>query len=179
MADQQIIMAGFGGQGILSAGRILAYAGMLENKNVSWLPSYGPEMRGGTANCNVIISDDVIGSPILNSATTLIVMNGPSLDKFESYVESGGIIIKDSSLVQREPARTDVKVYGVPATETAFKMGNPTFANIILLGKLIALTNIVSKENFEIALRKTLPSKKHNLIPEEMKALEFGMQYEC
>jgi len=91
-------------------GRILAYAGMLENKNVSWLPSYGPEMRGGTANCNVIISDDVIGSPILNSATTLIVMNGPSLDKFESYVESGGIIIKDSSLVQREPARTDVKV---------------------------------------------------------------------
>lgn len=177
MADQQIILAGFGGQGILSAGRILAYAGMLENKNVSWLPSYGPEMRGGTANCNVIISDEVIGSPILNTATTLIVMNGPSLDKFESVVESGGMIIKDSSLVERTPERKDVKVYGIPATETAFSMGNKAFANIILLGKLIADTNIVSKENFEKALRKTLPSKKHSLIPDEMKALEFGMQY--
>lgn len=177
MADQQIIISGFGGQGILSAGRILAYAGMLENKNVSWLPSYGPEMRGGTANCNVIISGEAVGSPILNSATSLIVMNGPSLDKFEGIVESGGLIIIDSSLVDKEPKRKDVEVCGIPATKTAFEMGNPAFANIILLGKLIAVTKIVSKEAFEESLKKMLPEKKHHLIPVEMKALEFGMQY--
>ncbi|HOQ37692.1 MAG TPA: 2-oxoacid:acceptor oxidoreductase family protein [Acetivibrio sp.] len=177
MADQQIIISGFGGQGILSAGRILAYAGMLEKKNVSWLPSYGPEMRGGTANCHVIISDEAVGSPILNSATSLIVMNGPSLDKFEGIVESGGIIIKDSSLVERDPNRKDVQVYGIPATKVAFEMGNPTFANIILLGKLIEVTKIISKEAFEEALKKTLPAKKHHMIPDEMKALEYGMHY--
>lgn len=174
---QEIILAGFGGQGILSAGRILAYAGMLENKFVSWLPSYGPEMRGGTANCHVIISEQEIGSPILNSATSLIVMNGPSLDKFENLVVSGGLIITDSSLVERTPGRKDVDVVCVPATKTAMDMGNATFANIILLGKLISKTNIVSKANFEEALRKTLPEKKHHMIPEEMKALEFGIGF--
>ncbi len=177
MKEQQIILSGFGGQGILSAGRILAYAGMLENKNVSWLPSYGPEMRGGTANCSVIISENAVGSPILNSATSLIVMNTPSLDKFEDLVEEGGIIIKDSSLVAREPNREDVTVYGIPATKTALDMGNAAFANIVLLGKLIAATNLVSKENFKEALKKTLPAKKHFMIPDEMKALEFGMEF--
>lgn len=177
MSNQDIIIAGFGGQGILSAGRILAYAGMLENKNVSWLPSYGPEMRGGTANCHVIISEDLVGSPILNSAASLIVMNGPSLEKFEKMVVSGGVIITDSSLVEKAPTRKDVEVYSIPATKTALDMGNATYANIILLGKLIAVTNIISKENFEEALRKILPDKKHHLIPEEIKALEFGMQY--
>ncbi|MFZ5988691.1 MAG: 2-oxoacid:acceptor oxidoreductase family protein [Bacillota bacterium] len=175
--NQEIVIAGFGGQGILSAGRILAYAGMLENKSVSWLPSYGPEMRGGTANCHVIISDEMIGSPILNRATSLIVMNGPSLDKFENMVVSGGLIITDSSLVERTISRKDVDVYSIPATKIAFDMGNPTYANIILLGKLIAATNVVSKENFEEALRKMLPEKKHHLIPEEIKALELGMGY--
>lgn len=177
MMNQEIVIAGFGGQGILSAGRILAYAGMLENKSVSWLPSYGPEMRGGTANCHVIISDEMIGSPILNRATSLIVMNGPSLDKFENMVVSGGLIITDSSLVERTISRKDVDVYSIPATKIAFDMGNPTYANIILLGKLIAATNVVSKENFEEALRKMLPEKKHHLIPEEIKALELGMGY--
>lgn len=177
MSNQDIIIAGFGGQGILSAGRILAYAGMLENKNVSWLPSYGPEMRGGTANCHVIISEDLVGSPILNSATSLIVMNGPSLEKFEKMVVSGGVIITDSSLVEKAPTRKDVEVYSIPATKTALDMGNATYANIILLGKLIAVTNIISEGNFEEALRKILPDKKHHLIPEEIKALEFGMQY--
>ncbi len=177
MAQQEIIISGFGGQGILSAGRLLAYAGMLEGKNVSWLPSYGPEMRGGTANCHVIISDDPIGSPILNSATALMVMNGPSLDKFENIVEPDGIIITDSSLVPRSPNRKDVRVYEIPATQIASDMGNLTYANIILLGKFLEVTGIVSKENFEKALRKVLPAKYHHMIPEEMKALEAGMKY--
>jgi 2-oxoglutarate ferredoxin oxidoreductase subunit gamma len=177
MATQEIIIAGFGGQGILSAGKLLAYAGMLENKNVSWLPSYGPEMRGGTANCNVIISDEPVGSPILNSATTLIVMNGPSLEKFESSVVEGGIIITDSSLVENKPSRTDVKLFQIPATMMASDMGNLTFANIIVLGKLLASTKIISKESFIEALKRVLPKKKHYLIPEEEKALEAGFNY--
>jgi 2-oxoglutarate ferredoxin oxidoreductase subunit gamma len=177
MAQQEIIIAGFGGQGILSAGRLLAYAGMLENKFVSWLPSYGPEMRGGTANCNVIISDEPVGSPILNEATSLIVMNGPSLDKFESMVVEGGLIITDSSLVERAPQREDVEVFRIPATQMASDMGNSTYANIILLGKLLAKTGIISKENFEAALKNTLPKKYHHMIPEEMKAFEIGMEY--
>ncbi|NSW90537.1 MAG: 2-oxoacid:acceptor oxidoreductase family protein [Firmicutes bacterium] len=174
---QEIIIAGFGGQGILSAGRILAYAGMLEGRNVSWLPSYGPEMRGGTANCHVIISDEPVGSPILNSATSLIVMNSPSLEKFEKVVVPGGIVIVDSSLVSKKPERTDLEAYQVPATMIASEMGNLTYANIILLGKLIAKTNIVSKENFVEALKYILPEKKHYMIPEEIKALEAGMGY--
>jgi 2-oxoglutarate ferredoxin oxidoreductase subunit gamma len=175
--QQEIIIAGFGGQGILSAGKLLAYAGMLENKNVSWLPSYGPEMRGGTANCHVIISDEPVGSPILNSATTLIVMNGPSLEKFEGIVEEMGVIISDSTLVENKPKRTDLEVFEIPATQMASDMGNLTYANIILLGKLIKKTGIVSIENFELALRKVLPPKYHYLIPEEMKALEAGLNY--
>lgn len=177
MAQHEIIIAGFGGQGILSAGRLLAYAGMLENKNVSWLPSYGPEMRGGTANCNVIVSDEPIGSPILNNATALIVMNGPSLEKFENMVEKGGIIISDSVLVEETSSREDVQTFQIPATQIASEMGNLTYANIILLGKLIEKTGVVSKENFEKALKKVLPQKKHYLIPEEMKALETGINY--
>jgi len=177
MAQQEIIISGFGGQGILSAGRLLAYAGMLEGKNVSWLPSYGPEMRGGTANCHVIISDDPIGSPILNSATALLVMNGPSLDKFESIVEPDGIVITDSSLVTRSPNRTDVKVYEIPATQMASDMGNLTYANIIMLGKFLEVTGIISKDTFEKALKKVLPEKYHYMIPDEMKALEVGMKY--
>jgi len=177
MAQQEIIISGFGGQGILSAGRLLAYAGMLEGKNVSWLPSYGPEMRGGTANCHVIISDDPVGSPILNSATALMVMNGPSLDKFENIVEPGGVIITDSSLVTRSPKRTDVKVYEIPATQMASDMGNLTYANIIMLGKFLEVTGIVSKDTFEKALRKVLPEKYHYMIADEIKALEAGMKF--
>jgi len=177
MAQQEIIISGFGGQGILSAGRLLAYAGMLEGKNVSWLPSYGPEMRGGTANCHVIISDDPVGSPILNSATALMVMNGPSLDKFENIVEPGGVIITDSSLVTRSPKRTDVKVYEIPATQMASDMGNLTYANIIMLGKFLEVTGIVSTDTFEKALRKVLPEKYHYMIADEIKALEAGMKF--
>jgi len=177
MAQLDIIIAGFGGQGILSAGKLLAYAGMLENKYVSWLPSYGPEMRGGTANCHVIISDEPVGSPILNSATVLIVMNRPSLDKFEDMVVKDGMIITDSSLVDRSPVRKDVEICEVPASKMASDMGNLTYANIIILGKLLEKTGMVSKESFTEALKEVLPEKYHYMIPEEVKALEMGMEY--
>ncbi|WP_024834066.1 2-oxoacid:acceptor oxidoreductase family protein [Ruminiclostridium josui] len=177
MKQLELIIAGFGGQGILSAGRLLAYAGMLEGKNVSWLPSYGPEMRGGTANCSVVISDEPVGSPILDTANVLIVMNGPSLEKFEKSVVSGGLIISDSSLVEAKPVRTDIDFVGIPATQMASDMGNLTYANIIILGKLLAKTEIVSKKSFEAALKKVLPPKKHYMIPDEMKALDMGHDY--
>jgi 2-oxoglutarate ferredoxin oxidoreductase subunit gamma len=177
MAQQEIIIAGFGGQGILSSGKLIAYAGMLENKHVSWLPSYGPEMRGGTANCSVVVSEDPVGSPILNTATSLIVMNGPSLDKFETWVVKGGLILTDSSLVNRTSSRSDVEIFEIPATKLAMEMGNTTFAGIILLGKLVAKTGIVTRESFEEALKEVLPEKKHYLIPEEMRAFDMGANY--
>jgi 2-oxoglutarate ferredoxin oxidoreductase subunit gamma len=177
MAQQEIIIAGFGGQGILSSGKLIAYAGMLENKHVSWLPSYGPEMRGGTANCSVVVSEDPVGSPILNTATSLIVMNGPSLDKFETWVVKGGLILTDSSLVNRTSSRSDVEIFEIPATKLAMEMGNTTFAGIILLGKLVAKNGIVTRESFEEALKEVLPEKKHYLIPEEMRAFDMGANY--
>jgi 2-oxoglutarate ferredoxin oxidoreductase subunit gamma len=177
MAQHEIILSGFGGQGIQAAGKLIAYSAMLENKHVSFLPSYGAEMRGGTSNCHVIISDDPVGSPIINNATVLLAMNRPSLDKFEYWVVPGGIILFDSSLVNRGVVRTDVKAYGIPATQIASDMGNLAYANIVMLGKLLAQTGAVSAEYFEKGLRKVLPEKKHYMIPEEMKALELGMKY--
>lgn len=174
---QQIILAGFGGQGILSMGKFIAHAGLEEGRNVSWLPSYGPEMRGGTANCNVIVAEEEVGSPIISRATALVVMNQPSLEKFEAYVEPDGLIILDSSLVPVRPKRADVRVFAIPATEKAYEFGNATFAGIILLGKLIQETGVVTPENFEKALYKALPPKRHGMIPDEMKALAFGAQY--
>lgn len=172
-----IILAGFGGQGILSMGKILASAGMKQGRNVSWLPSYGPEMRGGTANCSVIISDDVVGSPVLNTCDVLIAMNVPSLVKFENYVIPGGIIIIDSSLVNIETKRKDVKFFKLPATKIADEMGNNRFAGIVLLGKLVEETNITDVEHFEKGLEYSLSKKYHNLIPEEMEALKKGMTF--
>ncbi|MBO4364491.1 MAG: 2-oxoacid:acceptor oxidoreductase family protein [Clostridia bacterium] len=174
---QEIILAGFGGQGILSMGKFIAMAGLEEGKNVSWLPSYGPEMRGGTANCNVIVAEEEVGSPIVNKATTIIVMNQPSLEKFEKFLVPGGVVILDKSLVPVMPEREDVEVYAIPATEMAYEMGNATFAGIILLGKLIEVTGVVSRESFEKALYKILPPRKHSMIPDEMKALETGAKY--
>ena len=174
---QQIIISGFGGQGILSMGRILATSGLHEGHNVSWLPSYGPEMRGGTANCHVIISDEEVGSPIISSPSALIVMNQPSLEKFEDAVEEGGIIIIDSSLIPVLPKRKDVKAFAIPATEKAYEMGNTTFAGVILVGKFIAETKIISPSSFENALRLILSKSKQSMIPDEMKALEYGMNY--
>ncbi len=173
----EIVLAGFGGQGILSAGRLIAQAGMLDGKQVSWLPSYGPEMRGGTANCSVVVSDTPVDSPVLNSCNELIVMNKPSLDKFEDMVEEGGIIVIDSSIVDRDVKRDDVKSFLIPAINIASDMGNVAFANIILLGKLIKERKTVSVENFEKALYVVLSESKHYLIPQEMEALKIGMDY--
>ncbi len=173
----EIIIAGFGGQGILSAGRLLAYAGMLEDKKVSFLPSYGPEMRGGTANCMVVISEEDIASPVLNSCSALIVMNSPSLEKFEGWVKPGGIIIADCSMVHTKVKRSDVKVFEIPATQLANEVGNKTYSNIYLLGKLINETGCVEPENFEKALYGILSKKRHYMIPEEMEVLKVGMEY--
>lgn len=173
----EVILAGFGGQGILSAGRLLAQAGMHDGKQVSWLPSYGPEMRGGTANSSVVISDSPVDSPVLNSCNALIVMNRPSLEKFESWVVEGGIVIIDSSIVDRDIRRSDIRSFLIPATQMASDMGNTAFANIFLLGKLIQERKLVSVESFEKALYEILPEKKHSLIPKEMEVLKIGMNY--
>lgn len=173
----EFIIAGFGGQGILSAGRLLAYAGMLDNREVSFLPSYGPEMRGGTANCMVVISDEAIASPVLNACSALIVMNNPSMEKFEKYLSPNGVLISDSALVQRVPQRSDIAFHGIPATTLANDAGNKTYSNIILLGKLIRETGCISVESFEKALYGVLPKKKHYMIPEEMEILKVGMDF--
>lgn len=171
-------LAGFGGQGILSAGRILAYAGLIEGKCVSWYPSYGPEMRGGTANCGVVVADEPVASPIISRPHAAIIMNIASLDKFEAELATNGLLIVDSSLVPTRPVRSDLETYFIPATEIADGLGNKAFANIVMLGKLIGKTGIVSMESFEAALKKTLPPKKHHMIPDEMKALKIGMEYQ-
>lgn len=177
MSLHEIIIAGFGGQGILSAGRLLAYAGMVENKQVSFLPSYGPEMRGGTANCMVVISEKAIASPVLNSCSALIVMNNPSLEKFENWVKPGGVIITDSSMVQVKPKRTDIKLFEIPATQLSNEIGNKAYSNIYLLGKLLKETGCAKPESFEKALYGILSARKHYMIPEEMDVLKVGSNY--
>lgn len=154
MVAQEIIFAGFGGQGILSMGKFLAYAGMDANYNVSWIPSYGPEMRGGTANCSVIIEEGEIGSPIITKADTLVVMNTPSLDKFEDHVKENGLIILDSDLVTRAVERPDVEVISIPAQTLARGLGSSKIANMILLGALVEKTAIVSREQLLDSLKE-------------------------
>jgi 2-oxoglutarate ferredoxin oxidoreductase subunit gamma len=175
--DFSIILAGFGGQGILSAGRIVATAALLEGREVSWFPSYGPEMRGGTANCHVVISDQPIGSPIINEADVLIALNQPSLDKFIRQVKPGGLLISDCSLAPDAPTRPDIRMVPVPASGLASEMGNMTFAAIILLGCLMEQTSCFGSESFEKALRDTLPARHHRLIPAEMEAFERGRTF--
>jgi 2-oxoglutarate ferredoxin oxidoreductase subunit gamma len=173
---QEIILAGFGGQGVMSMGQLLAYAGMFEGKHVSWIPSYGPEMRGGTANCSVTISDFPISSPIVNEPSTLIVLNRPSLEKFEKDVQSGGLLIMNSSLINSESQRTDLSILKIPSDDLANeKYGNSRVANMILLGAFLQITNAVTVESVEQALKKVLPEYRHHLIPLNREALEFGM----
>lgn len=156
MADQQIIIAGFGGQGILSMGQILAYAGLLEGKNVSWLPSYGPEMRGGTANCNVVISDELVSSPIVKEADVVIVMNLPSMEKFEKNVAAGGNLLINSSLISENTSKEDVKVFKIPANDIADELGNAKVANMVMLGAYVEISKIVSKQSIIESLKKVL-----------------------
>ena len=170
----EIIFAGFGGQGILFAGKVIAYAGMIEEKNVSHLPSYGPEMRGGTANCSVIVSDDAVASPVIIDPTSLVVMNGPSLDKFENDVVPGGKIFIDSTLVTRDVKRDDVDVYKIDATHLAQSMGLPKLANIIMVGKLVKETGIFTYEEIKKAITKMVPASKPELLENNMKAFDTG-----
>ena len=178
MATTQILIAGFGGQGVLFAGKFLAYKGLMADKQVSWLPSYGPEMRGGTANCSVIISDMPVGSPIVTNPDVLVAMNLPSLKKYENDVVSGGTIIVDSALIAEKVNRDDVTTYYVPATKMANDEGFSTLANMILMGKLMKVCEDIGFDGTEAALNKVVPPKKANLIDVNLKALKTGYDFE-
>ena len=173
----QILIAGFGGQGVLFAGKLLAYKGMYDGKELSWLPSYGPEMRGGTANCSVIISDTPVGSPIVGTPDVLMVMNLPSLDKYESAVVAGGKIFVDSSFIERKVVREDVDAYYIPATKMASEAGIPTLANMILLGKTLKETKVLDFDGLEGVFKKIVSAKRADLIDANLKALELGYNY--
>ena len=177
MKTTQILIAGFGGQGVLFAGKFLAYKGLVQNKNVSWLPSYGPEMRGGTANCSVIISDMPVGSPIITNPDVLVAMNLPSLQKFVDDVVPGGVIVLDSTLIGAKVDRTDVKVCYVPATAMAKEAGFSTLANMILTGKVLKETDAVAFDGNKETLESFIPAKKAGLIDLNCKALQAGYDY--
>ena len=170
----EVIIAGFGGQGVLLMGRLIAYAGMLEGKNVAWMPSYGPEMRGGTANCTVIVSSEEVASPVVPNPLTLVAMNKPSLDKFESDVEKDGTIIINESLISQDVKRKDVKVFKVPANEIANELGNLRVANMVALGTYIAASKSIKMETIIKAMEKTLGNKSKKIVELNRKALERG-----
>ena len=176
MSTTQFLFSGFGGQGILFAGKFMAYKGLTEGKQVSWLPSYGPEMRGGTASCSVIVSDEPVGSPIVSKPDVLIAMNLPSLDKFEDAVVPGGIIFMDSTLIERDVRRTDVAVYKVPATRLASENGMPTLANMILLGKILSVLGEDAPEGIEAALKKVISAKRADMMDVNRQALKLGAE---
>ena len=171
----ELLLAGFGGQGILFAGKLLAYVGLYANKEVSWLPSYGPEMRGGTCNCSVTISDSPIGSPLILEPNELLVMNTPSFDKFIGAVKAGGIAVIDSTLVEGTTDRTDIKCFYIPATKLATDNNLKGMANIILAGKLLKESGLTDEAAIEKALKKVIPPKKAELTEANMTALKLGM----
>ena len=177
MKTTQILLAGFGGQGILFSGKFLAYKGLMEDLQVSWLPSYGPEMRGGTANCNVIISDDPVGSPIVTQPDILVAMNLPSLQKFIASVAPGGQVYVDSSLIEEKVERTDVTVFYIPVTQMAKDEGIPTLANMILMGHLLQNNKELSFDGTDAVVSKLVPPKKAALVELNMKALTMGKEY--
>jgi len=173
---ERIIISGFGGQGVMLMGRLLAYAGMLEGKNVAWMPSYGPEMRGGTANCTVLISEEEIGSPIVSYPKILIAMNQPSLDKFEPNVSEDGLIILNDSLIDREVSRNDVIVIRIPADDIADKLGNSKAANMVVLGAYVEKSGVVKLETIFKALEKTLTGHNKRLLELNKEALKQGVE---
>ena len=177
MATTNILYAGFGGQGILFSGKFLAYEGLIAGKNVSWLPSYGPEMRGGTANCSVIISDEQVGSPIVDKPDVLVVMNLPSLDKYEDAVVPGGKIFVDSTLIERKVKRTDVSVFYVPATGMAAEKKIPTLANMIITGKMLKEIGI-SLDNIDVVLGKIVSARHQDLLEVNKDAIKTGYDLE-
>ena len=177
MIDFSVILAGFGGQGILSAGKMAAEAAIIEGHEVSWFPSYGPEMRGGTANCSVVISDEIIWSPVINEADVLIALNQPSLEKFEGQLKPGGIIIIDSSLIKVAPQRTDIRFIPIDSSEIANELGNMAYATIVLLGCLSKATDCFKRESFEAALRDVLPERRYYMIPANLEAFDKGAAF--
>lgn len=174
--NEEIIIAGFGGQGVLSMGKIMAYSGIMQDMEVSWMPSYGPEMRGGTANVIVILSNDRISSPIVRHFDTAIILNQQSLDKFESSVKPGGILIYDGNGITRHPERKDISVYRVDAAEEAGKMGSPKIFNMIVLGGFLKVKPLIEMENVIKGLKKSLPERYHKLIPMNEEALKRGQE---
>lgn len=171
----EILLAGFGGQGVLFAGKILAYCGLMDNRELSWLPSYGPEMRGGTANCSVCISDKPIGSPLVTAPDILVAMNQPSYDKFISAVKPGGTAFIDSTLIDSECSRNDISCFYVPSSQLAEENNLKGGSNIILLGKLIKETGLFSPETVKKAVEKVVPSSKAHLIANNFRAFELGL----
>ncbi len=176
MKTLELIMAGFGGQGVMSMGMLLAYTGMEQGLHVSWIPSYGPEQRGGTANCGVVISEQPIGSPVVTEPNTAVIMNLPSLRKFTPRVTSGGLIVVNSSLVKERPERDDVRVFELPANDVARELGNERVANMVIVGALVEVLEGLDMDTVKKCLAKVLPEHRHNLIPLNEKALDRGRE---
>lgn len=173
---EEIIIAGFGGQGVLSMGKILAYSGIMQNQEVSWMPSYGPEMRGGTANVTVIVSDERISSPILRAYDTAIILNQQSMDKFENSVKPGGTLLYDPNGISRHPSRKDINIYKVEGAKKAAEMGNTKIFNMIVLGAYLKIRPIVQMENVVKGIKKSLPERHHKLLPLNEDAVNQGMK---
>ena len=172
---EEIIVAGFGGQGVLSMGKILAYAALMDGLEVTWMPSYGPEQRGGTANVTVILSDEPISSPVLDTYDTAVILNQQSLDRFESKVKPGGVLIYDSYGIHKPPTRTDITLHRVDAMEATFDMASSKTYNMVVLGALLRVKPVIPVEAVSAALRKTLPERHHHLIPMNEEAVKRGM----
>ena len=176
MSSLNILFAGFGGQGILFTGKVTAYSALVEGKEVSWLPSYGPEMRGGTASCSVCISDEIIGSPLVVTPDVLIAMNLPSLEKYVDAIVPGGIVIIDSSIVKADVVRDDIKVIRIDASRIAEENGLKGAANMVILGRLFKETGFCSAENLDLGLQKSIPAKKVDLLGNNRKAIALGIE---
>jgi 2-oxoglutarate ferredoxin oxidoreductase subunit gamma len=172
---EEIIIAGFGGQGVLSMGKILAYSGIMQDQEVSWMPSYGPEMRGGTANVTVILSDERISSPYLKIVDTAIILNQQSMDKFEESVKPNGVLIYDPNGITAHPTRTDIKIFQIEGTKLASEMGNKKIFNMIILGGYLKVKPVVKLENVIEGLKKSISERYHNLIPLNVEAITMGM----
>ena len=172
---EEIIIAGFGGQGVLSMGKILAYGGIMQDQEVSWLPSYGPEMRGGTCNVSVVLSDKKISSPVLSKFDTAVILNQQSMDKFEKQVKPGGLLIYDTNGITRHPERKDIKICRIDAVEEAAKLGNAKAYNMVVLGAYLKMKPVVTMDNVIKGLKKSLPPRRHNLIPMNEEAITVGM----
>jgi 2-oxoglutarate ferredoxin oxidoreductase subunit gamma len=173
----ELILSGFGGQGIMFAGQILSYAAMDAGREVTWIPSYGPEMRGGTANCTVVIADDEIGSPVVKNPDAALAMNLPSLDKYESLVKPGGVLVVNSSMVDRAPQRKDIRAIAVPCNDIAEELGNSRLANMVAVGALVAGSGVLSVDDIEAALNTHMPGRHTPLLPKNVEAIRRGAAF--